>query len=195
MAAGLTSQEHHIVGSGTEEDIDEEVSRAEPMLGGRERGLVIHKLIEEILTGETDENESALATRADELLRSLDVTPSDDVSRGFSPLEIVKSVRRALSRPEIATVRNRIQPECSVYASMVDGTTETVTFGIADAVVTDDSGEPISVIDWKSDVAPSAVTIEKYGNQVREYLSATGIRNGLLVFVTTGQIVRIECVG
>ncbi len=29
--------------------------------GSRERGLVLHKLIEEVLTGETDEDEHALA--------------------------------------------------------------------------------------------------------------------------------------
>jgi hypothetical protein len=32
--------------------------------GGRERGVILHKLIEEVLTGETAETEPALLTRA-----------------------------------------------------------------------------------------------------------------------------------
>jgi hypothetical protein len=39
--------------------------------GGRERGLILHKLIEEVLTGETEEAIPALTVRAAILIRSL----------------------------------------------------------------------------------------------------------------------------
>jgi len=108
-------------------------------------------------------------------LRSLGVTPSDNALEGFSASEIADSVCRTFALPDITTVRARIQPECSVYASASDGVNETVTFGVVDALVTDDAGLPVSVIDWKSDVTPAADVIEGYTNQVRDYLDAMGI--------------------
>jgi hypothetical protein len=60
--------------------------------GGRERGLVVHKLIEEVLTGETPEQAEALETRARTLLLQLDVTgadrsdPTSTVSEGSAPV-------------------------------------------------------------------------------------------------------------
>jgi hypothetical protein len=41
------------------------------------------------------------------------------------------------------------------------------------------------VIDWKTDVNPTAQQIELYREQLRDYLIATGSLEGLLVFVTT----------
>ncbi len=48
------------------------------------------------------------------------------------------------------------------------------------------------MIDWKTDVNPAAQQIELYREQLREYLVATGAPEGLLVFVTTGPIVRVR---
>jgi hypothetical protein len=48
------------------------------------------------------------------------------------------------------------------------------------------------VIDWKTDVNPTAQQIELYRGQLRDYLIATGSLEGILVFVTTGQIVRVN---
>ena len=48
------------------------------------------------------------------------------------------------------------------------------------------------VIDWKTDVNPSVQQIELYREQMRDYLVATGAPEGLLVFVTTGQLVRVR---
>jgi hypothetical protein len=44
----------------------------------------------------------------------------------------------------------------------------------------------------KSDVSSGAQQIELYREQLRDYLVATGAPEGLLVFVTTGQIVRVR---
>ena len=48
------------------------------------------------------------------------------------------------------------------------------------------------VIDWKTDVSPSTQQIDLYREQMRDYLVATGAPEGLLVFVTTGQLVRVR---
>jgi hypothetical protein len=48
------------------------------------------------------------------------------------------------------------------------------------------------VVDWKTDVSPSAQQIELYREQMRDYLAATGAPEALLVFVTTGQLFRVS---
>lgn len=47
------------------------------------------------------------------------------------------------------------------------------------------------MIDWKSDVNPAPETIEHYRAQIRNYLQATELAQGLLVFVTSGLIVAV----
>jgi hypothetical protein len=48
------------------------------------------------------------------------------------------------------------------------------------------------VIDWKTDVDPSPLQIGLYREQLHDYLAATGAAEGLLVFVTTGQLVWVR---
>jgi hypothetical protein len=48
------------------------------------------------------------------------------------------------------------------------------------------------VVDWKTDVSPLAQQIDLYREQMHDYLVATGAPQGLLVFVTTGQLVCIR---
>jgi len=61
---------------------------------------------------------------------------------------------------------------------------------VVDAVALPADGTPEAVIDWKSDVAPSADAIEGYLAEVQAYLEALGLNFGLLVFVTTGHVVK-----
>lgn len=51
---------------------------------------------------------------------------------------------------------------------------------------------PACVVDWKTDVSPTAQQINLYREQMRDYLVATGAPEGLLLFVTTGQLVRVR---
>ena len=53
--------------------------------GGRERGLVVHKLLEEVLTGEIGEDTSALESRARTLLSELGVPEDTARRRGTTP--------------------------------------------------------------------------------------------------------------
>ncbi len=63
--------------------------------------------------------------------------------------------------------------------------------GIADATSFDNAGKPDVVIDWKSDVQPTAETLNHYRAQVRAYLDMTGTDRGLIVLVTTGQLITV----
>ena len=63
--------------------------------------------------------------------------------------------------------------------------------GVADALALDEDKRIDVVVDWKSDIEPSAATVDVYREQVRDYLAVTGGNVGLLVFVTTGRIERV----
>ncbi|RWD62839.1 MAG: hypothetical protein EOS60_31245, partial [Mesorhizobium sp.] len=52
-------------------------------------------------------------------------------------------------------------------------------------------GKPQVVVDWKSDVQPSPEAIEHYRAQVRNYLDMTGTQRGLIVLVTSGEVLTV----
>ena len=159
--------------------------------GGRERGLVLHKLIEEVLTGESTEDGAALRTRARELLGQLGFPDVEDPTIGPCSGEMTEALQRALQLPEVVALRPRLVPELHVYAAMFADRTVTLTAGVADAVAIDERGCIEAVVDWKSDVAPAPVQIDIYRGQLLDYLAATGAGRGLIVFVTSGRVERV----
>jgi ATP-dependent exoDNAse (exonuclease V) beta subunit len=159
--------------------------------GGRERGLILHKLLEEILTGETSDDAAALTERARALIVAIGKTAVDDPSQGLSPDELARCVTRTLALPEIVELRPTLVPEFSVYASTVVGDIEQAVAGIGDAISFGSDGKPQVVIDWKSDVQPTLATIDHYRAQVRNYLDMTGTERGLIVMVTSGRILTV----
>jgi len=154
--------------------------------GGRGRGLVLHKLIEEVLTGETVEDATALATRAAELSATCEMDTD-----GLDPSELAATVLRVLALPEIAALRPRLVPELAVHASFTAEDEEQVISGIADAVALAPDGSIEVVVDWKSDVARTAGTVDGYRKQVRDYLQATGASRGLIVLMTPGIVLDV----
>ncbi len=160
--------------------------------GGRERGLVLHKLMEEVLTGELTDDVNTIEARARTLLAELGVAEAPDPKVGPNAKELASAVNRGLTLPCIAELRPRLLPELPVYN--IDQAEGRITFvaGIADAVAVDGSDKVEIVIDWKSDVAPSATQVDLYRAQVRDYLAATSARRGLIVFLTTGQFVAVD---
>jgi exodeoxyribonuclease-5 len=98
---------------------------------------------------------------------------------------------RALSAPEVAALRPTLMPEIPVYASKVSQNHEEATAGIADAIAISPDGNPLVVIDWKSDVAPTPQTLEQYRSQVRAYLDITDAERGLIVLATTGHVISV----
>ena len=140
-----------------------------------------------MFTGETAETRPDLATRAETLIRALGLPVMDDPALGLAPSELAACVVRALSLPEVAALKPRLVPEYPVYAATATDDHEEATAGIVDAIAFDAAGMPQVVIDWKSDVDPSAETLEHYRAQVRAYLDATGAERGLIVFMTSGS--------
>lgn len=159
--------------------------------GGRERGLILHKLLEEVLTGETADDVSALTERARVLIIGIGKAVVDDPSQGLSPGELAGCVTRTLALPEIADLRPTLAPEFPVYASMVIDDVEQAKAGVSDAVSFGPDGQLQVVIDWKTDVQPTKEIIDHYRAQVRNYLDMTGAKRGLIVLVTSGVALAV----
>ena len=200
----LTPSKHETVEGHSEKEppvislseLDEAASDAEAPMevkGSTKRGLIIHKILEEVLTAEVAETLEDLTSRAHDLILSLGETHHDAASEGISADEIAASCLRALSLPEIRELRShQLSPEISIYASEMHEKNEQITRGFADAIAYDAGGKPNTVVDWKSDISPSVELIDKYKSQVRAYLTATGAQIGLLVFVTSGKVVELR---
>lgn len=159
--------------------------------GGRERGLILHKLLEEVLTGETADDAVALTNRARQLIGAIGKPVFDDPASGLSPVELAGCVTRTLALPDIAQLRPTLAPEFPVYASVCAEDLEQAMAGITDATSFGPDGKPQVVIDWKSDVQPSPETIEHYRAQVRNYLDMTGTDRGLIVLITSGTVLTV----
>ena len=160
--------------------------------GGRERGLVLHKLIEEVLTGETLASAEALQRRAGELIVALGRVSNADAADGLSPRELAGCIERTLALPEIAAIRSELLPEFAVYGTREAVEGETAIAGIVDALTIDADGKPRIIVDWKSDVAPNQAMIEHYRQQVSTYLELTGAERGLIVLMTSGKVIMVS---
>lgn len=153
---------------------------------GATRGVVLHKLMEEFLTGELPAEHEAATARAQDLLSQL----VGQVGEGAplpEPAEMSRCALRAIALPEIAALRPLLAPEISIWAAG-DGY---LLSGRADALAIR-NGQVDLVVDWKSDVSPSAAIRSAYTDQLRDYLAATGVERGLLVFLTTGEITEVQ---
>jgi exodeoxyribonuclease-5 len=171
--------------------LDNAAAVAGAVRGGRERGLIVHKLLEEVLTGETADHPEALETRARALLAQLGISEAALPGDGPHAQELAATTLRTLMIPEIAACRDRLLPEMTVFSAQADDNRTTYVGGIADAVVYQATGAIDLVIDWKTDINPSVHQIDLYREQMRDYLAATGAPTGLLVFVTTGQLITV----
>lgn len=159
--------------------------------GGRERGLILHKLIEEVLTGETSEEQDVLQARAAELLSEMGGADNPDPAKGCNSAELATTVLRGIRLPEIVAMRPHLRPEIPIYGSIVEGTMFELTSGVADALAIGPNETIDAVVDWKSDVDPDVAVVELYRGQVRDYLAATGAPKGFVVFLTSGRVEKI----
>lgn len=167
---------------------DDPAEAAAPARGSLARGLVLHKLLEEVLTGELTEKEEELQARATELAVQLGNVPG---AERLDADEAARTALRGLAVPEIRAIRGKLVPECTVAASETTDGVEHVTFGVADAVVQEPDGTLSLVVDWKSDVDPAPEAVTGYKAQVAAYLAATGARRGLIVFLSPGSLVDV----
>lgn len=191
-AGSVLEEEEAALWTGSADDHPPELNAATPVQGGRERGLILHKLMEEVLTGETPEAESALTDRASELIRALGKVPVADPAAGLSAGELASCVARTLILPEIAALRPELLAEFPIYALRDGGSEIVATAGIADALTVSNDHRPVMVVDWKSDVNPNAQTLDHYRAQVRAYLDMTGAERGLIVLMTRGTVIAVS---
>ncbi len=74
---------------------------ASAIRGSRERGLVVHKLLEEVLTRETVDHAEALENRARALLAQLGISEADRPDDGPHAPELAATTLRALAIPRL----------------------------------------------------------------------------------------------
>jgi CRISPR-associated exonuclease Cas4 len=153
---------------------------------GALRGVVLHKLMEEFLTGELESNTDAAILRAGALLLQLVSGAENDQVRP-NPVEMANTALRALTLPEIAALRPHLVPEMVIWASVGNF----LIAGRADALAIKE-GKVEVAIDWKSDVDPTPSVRNAYAGQLRDYLAATGANRGALVFLSLGEVVWVE---
>jgi ATP-dependent exoDNAse (exonuclease V) beta subunit len=161
------------------------------VLGSSTRGTILHKLMEEVLTGEACDARTDLETRAAELIRQMGHEPAEDPKIGISPVEVAATVLRTLALSEVMGLRPRLVPELPLFGSQTNEGGEVLVSGQVDAIAFDDAGAIDAVVDWKSDVAPDASSIGHYRQQIADYRKQTNAKRALLVFMTTGQVVDV----
>jgi len=165
----------------------DEIADADPaglatIIGSTIRGAVLHKLIEEILTGEIEEAASVVEARAAALLVQLGPPEA-----GAPPdsAEMAATALQTLSLPGIAEHRGTLVPEIALYGARDTGAI--LMAGRADAIALA-GGRPAVVFDWKSDVAPSAAHRQAYAGQLLEYMEAVGAPRGAVVYLTLREL-------
>jgi ATP-dependent exoDNAse (exonuclease V) beta subunit len=157
-----------------------------PVGAGRLRGLLLHKLIEEVLTGELIDEPKGLSARAQELLKQL--SRDRAVARDTPEVgELSVTVQRTLALPEIAAIRGKLIPEVSVYDLRLTEAGAMALSGRADGVV-EEAGRVSVVVDWKSDISPSREDVERHAQQLKDYLAALHAPRGALVYMTSGVV-------
>lgn len=161
-----------------------------PVGAGRVRGLLLHKLMEEVLTGELAEEVGLFAWRVRELFTELVLDPAD-VGALPDADEMAITAWRTLQLPEIAALRSRLVPEWPIYGLVADGGGPKALAGRIDAIAYD-GGRAEVVIDWKSDVDPNESDMRFHAAQLGDYLSATGAARGVLVYMSPGFVRWVE---
>jgi len=157
-----------------------------PVGAGRVRGLLLHKLMEEVLTGELREDVSVFVARSRALMDELAIDSVDPANLPNSE-EVAATAWRTLRLPEVVALRSFPVPEWPIYATLQNQGEPTALVGRLDAIALD-GGQPLAVLDWKSDVAPSELGIREHELQLVDYLQATGAQWGALVYMTSGTV-------
>ena len=161
------------------------------VVGGATRGTVLHKLMEEVLTGETTDDMPGLIRRAAELLSQLNVSPAPAAKSGLVPAELAGTITKTLHIPEIAALRPRLIAEYTIYGWDITTKGEVLVSGIADAVAANSAGKIEVIVDWKSDVVMNADKLNAYRGQLDSYRKTTGAARALLVLMTPGRVIEI----
>ena len=167
--------------------IDAASGDVQPIRGaGSLRGTILHKLMEELLTGELAPVEGEAEIRATGLLTQL-VLATDEVSTALPEArEMAHTALRTYQLPELEPILASLVPELPLWSAAPPR----YLAGRADAVATDGDGMSV-VVDWKSDVKPTSLMHSAHAAQLRDYLRVTGASRGALVYMSAGQVVWV----
>jgi hypothetical protein len=147
---------------------------------GRLRGIVLHKLMEVFLTGELKDDEGAAVQRAAALLDDIEAAT---LPQPPDPQELGRAAYRTLHLPEIEALRPSLVAEVPMWERAGDD------FLAARGDAVGIEGDTVTaVIDWKSDVEPSAEEHSTYVGQVEDYCRASGAPIGAIVYMTRGNV-------
>jgi ATP-dependent exoDNAse (exonuclease V) beta subunit len=157
----------------------------EPIGVGRLRGLVLHKLMEELLTGELPEG-ADLVARSGRL--TMELQPLVGIEGDLlDAAEMANTVLDTCHLPHVARLWSRLVPEFAIWAELDD--IGALLSGRADAIAIDGS-QILEVLDWKSD-RNSTLHRAAHVQQMQRYLAAVEAPRGAIVYMTTGEIVQV----
>ncbi|PBB17340.1 UvrD-helicase domain-containing protein [Mesorhizobium sp. WSM4313] len=156
----------------------------EPIGAGRTRGLALHKLMEELLTGELSPQDD-VAARAEHLLNELLTIESEEGSLPV-PSELAATALQTYRLPYVQRLLPVLVPELSVWGEITPGN---LLAGRVDAIAIE-GGKVLEVLDWKSD-RDTRLHRVAYVQQLQGYLQAISAPRGAIVFMTTGEIVPV----
>jgi CRISPR-associated exonuclease Cas4 len=151
--------------------------------GGTLRGIILHKIMEEFVTGELEADIHAVRERSACLLQELSgstAMPDLDLT------ELARTALRTWSLPELKDHRAGLIAEVPVYGCLA-GEEGRLVAGRADAVCYA-SGRPCIVFDWKSDVATDAATRASYSSQIAQYAHVLGADRGAIVYMSLAEV-------
>jgi CRISPR-associated exonuclease Cas4 len=147
-------------------------------VGGAVRGVVLHKLMEELITGELSPNADAVRARSRRLCQ--------DLATDLDSEEVATVALRTWGLPELGEHRSGLVAEVPIYG-ILDGDADRLVSGRADAVAYG-SGKPSVVFDWKSDMNPDAAARSAYASQIAQYVKVLGASRGAVVYMSLGHI-------
>jgi CRISPR-associated exonuclease Cas4 len=152
--------------------------------GSRMRGVILHKLMEEFLTGELEAIPDIVRDRATSLCDQLLPAVAQDSSP--EPEELARTALRTLTHSELKPFRDQLIPEVPIYGLGSKGVHELIA-GRADAIAWAEDGSMVA-FDWKSDVAPNDSERTAYAHQLGQYLHVVSAKRGAVVYMTSGHI-------
>lgn len=144
------------------------------------RGIVLHKLMEELLTGQLAPGLAHLTERASTLSQQAFLAGSSKPD----PLEMAATALRTFSHDELMPYIAKLVPEVPLFGARSD----TVLVSARADAIAFEAGVAVVAFDWKSDVAPTKDDYDAYASQLLEYLELSRAEKGAVVYMTSGEI-------
>jgi ATP-dependent exoDNAse (exonuclease V) beta subunit len=147
---------------------------------GARRGVILHKLMEELLIGLVAADLRHLVERAKVLVDETAVAGAT----APDPAEMAAAALRTFSHRQLKPYLSNTVPEFPLFGAKSD----TVLVAARADAFAFQAGIPTVVFDWKSDVAPTADDHDAYASQLLEYLELIGAEKGAVIYMTTGEV-------